>query len=215
MTTPTTTSEQSRQPQPWWVQAALFSVGATIFNCVILASARYPSEHWPMAAAIIVITAFATGICSDAIILFASHRLRIYRNAVLTKHNLDWETTDLATQRYRSLIMSISAALTLSYAAATWGTALYTFQWMAQLGNLPPITDTVHSAGLIALIAGASTITALLVLSFGMVGLVDRLSDPEKPVPSIIRGVYQIARFTTATNRQPLPSFILKLSRAT
>ena len=84
-------TEQSRQLQPWWVQAALLSAGATIVNCIILASARYPGEHWPMAAVTIVITVFATSFCTEIIILFTSHRLRSYRNAVFTKHNLDWE----------------------------------------------------------------------------------------------------------------------------
>ena len=90
MTTLTTKTERSRLPQPWWLQAAQLSVSATILNCIILASARYPGEHWPIAAATIVITAFATSFCTDIILLFISHRLRSYRNAVFTKHNLDW-----------------------------------------------------------------------------------------------------------------------------
>ena len=108
--------------------------------------------------------------------------------------------------------MAITVALTLSYAAAAWGAALYTYRWIAQLSNLPPIADTVHAAGLISLIAGASTVAALIIVAFGMVALVDRLIDPEKPLRSLIRGLYQIARFATATSRQPLPSFIFQLS---
>ena len=72
---------------------------------------------------------------------------------------------------------------------------------IAQLSNLPPIADTVHAAGLNSRIAGASTVAALIIVAFGMVALVDRLCDPEKPVPSLIRGVYQVAGFTTAASR--------------
>ena len=102
--------------------------------------------------------------------------------------------------------MAITVALTLSYAAAAWGAALYTFLWIAQLSNPPPIADTVQSSGLISLIAGASTVAALIIVAFGMVAVVDRLSGPEKPLPSPIRGLYQIARFTTANSRQPCPA---------
>ena len=214
MTTLTTKTERSRLPQPWWLQAAQLSVSATILNCIILASARYPGEHWPIAAATIVITAFATSFCTDIILLFISHRLRSYRNAVFTKHNLDWGETGSATQRDRSRIMAIRGILLLSYAAATWGAALYTFQWTAQLSNLPLITNTVHSTGLIALIAGASTVTALIIVAFGMVAVVDRLGDPAKPIPPIIHGIYKIAKSTSATSQQPVPSFIFQPSRA-
>lgn len=214
MTTLAMKTEQSRQLQPWWVQAALLSAGATIVNCIILASARYPGEYWPMAAVTIVITVFATSFCTEIIILFTSHRLRSYRNAVFTKHNLDWEKTDAATQRRRSPIMAITGILVLAYGVAIWGVALYIFQWTAQLSDLPPITDTVHSAGLIALIVGASTVTALIIVAFGMVALVDRLSDPAKPVPPIIHGLYKIAKSTSSTSRQPLPRFIFQPSRA-
>ena len=214
MTTLTTKPERSRLPQPWWFQAAQLSVGATILNCSILASARYPGEHWPMAAATTVITVFATSFCTDIIILFISHRLRSYRNAVFTKYNLDWAETASATQRDRSRIMAITGILILSYAAATWGAAFYTFQWTAQLSNLPPITNTVHSTGLIALIAGASTVTALIIVAFGMVAVVDRLGDPAKPIPPFIYGIYKIAKSTSATSQQPLPSFIFQRSRA-
>ncbi len=214
MTTPTMKTEQSRLPQPWWVQAAKLSVSATIFNCILLASARYPGEHWPIAAATIVITVFATSFCSEIIILFTSHRLRSYRNAVFTKHNLDWEKTDAATQRRRSPIMAITGILLLAYAAAIWGTALYTFQWTAQLSDLPPITNTVHSTGLIALIVGASMVTALIIGAFGMVALVDRLGDPAKPVPPVIHVIYKFAKSASATSQQPLPSFIFQPSRA-
>ncbi len=214
MTTLTTKTERSRLPKPWWLQAAQLSVSATILNCIILASARYPGEHWPLAAATIVITIFATSFCTDIIILFISHRLRSYRNAVFTKHNLDWIETGSATQRDRSRIMAIAGILLLSYAAATWGVALYTFQWTAQLSSLPPITNTVHSTGLIALIAGASTVTALIIAAFGLVALVDRLGDPAKPVPPVIYVIYKFAKSTSATSQQPLPSFIFRPSRA-
>ena len=214
MTAPTVKTEQSRQLQPWWGQAAKLSVSATILNCILLASARYPGEHWPMAAATIVITVFAISFCTEIIILFTSHRLRSYRNAVFTKHNLDREKTDAATQRNRSQVMAITVILVLLYAAAIWGAALYAFQWTAQLSDLPPITNTVHSAGLIALIAGASTVAALIIVAFGMVALVDRLSDPAKPVPPVIHVIYKFAKSASATSQQPLPSFIFQPSRA-
>ncbi len=214
MTAPTMKTEQSRQLQPWWVQAAKLSVSATILNCILLASARYPGEHWPMAAATIVITVFAISFCTEIIILFTSHRLRSYRNAVFTKHNLDREKTDAATQRNRSQVMAITVILVLLYAAAIWGAALYAFQWTAQLSDLPPITNTVHSAGLIALIAGASTVAALIIVAFGMVALVDRLGDPAKPAPPVIHVIYKFAKSASATSQQPLPSFIFQPSRA-
>ena len=214
MTTLTKKTERSRLPQPWWLQAARLSVSATVLNCIILASARYPGEHWPMAAATIVITFFATSFCTDIIILFTSHRLRSYRNAVFTKHNLDRGETGSATQRDRSRIMAISGILLLSYVAATWGAALYTFQWTAQFSNLPPITNSVHFTGLIALIAGASMVTALIIVAFGMVAVVDRLGDPAKTPPPVIHGIYKIAKYTSATSQQTLPSFIVQPSRA-
>ena len=110
--------------------------------------------------------------------------------------------------------MAITGILALAYVAAIWGVALYIFQWTAQLSDLPPVTDTVHSAGLIALIVGASTVTALIIVAFVMVALVDRLGDPAKPVPPIIHGLYKIAKSTSATSRQPLPRFIFQPSRA-
>ena len=214
MTTPTMKPERSRIPQPWWIQAAKLSISATIINCILLASARYPGEHWPIAAATIVITVFATSFCTEIIILFTSHGLRSYRNAVFTKHNLDWEKTNAATERHRGPIMAITGILVLSYVAAIWGAALYAFQWTAQLSDLPPITNTVHSTGLIALIVGASTVTALIIVAFSMVALVDRLGDPAKPIPPVIYVIYKFAKSTSATSRQPLPSFIFQPSRA-
>ena len=210
MTTSTMKTEQSHLPQPWWGQAAKLSVGATILNCIILASSRYPGEHWPMAAATIVITVFATNFCTDIIILFTSYRLRLYRNAVFTKHNLDWGKTDSAAQRHRSPIMVVTGILVLSYVAAIWGAALYTFHWTAQFSNLPPMTNTVHSAGLIALIAGAATVSALIIIAFGMVALVDRLSDPAKPILPVIHRIYKFAKSTSATSHQPFPIFIFQ-----
>ncbi len=214
MTTLTVKTEQSHLLQPWWVQAAKLSVSATILNCILLASVSYPGEHWPMAAATIVITAFATSFCTDIIILFASHRLRSYRNAVFTKHNLDWEKADAATQLHRSRIMAITAILALSYAAAIWGAALYSFQWTAQFTDLPPITNTVHSTGLIALVAGTSTVTALIIVAFAIVALVDRIGDPARPFSPVIYRIYKIAKSASATSQQPLPSFIFQPSRA-
>ena len=214
MTTPTIKTEQTRPPKPWWVQAAKLSVGATILNCIILASAQYPGEHWPLAAATIVTTVFAISFCTETIMIFTFHRLRSYRNAVFTKHNLNREKADAATQRHPSPIMAITVFLVLSYAAAVWGAALYTFQWTAQLSDLPPINNTVHSTGMIALIIGASMVSALIFFAFGMVALVDRLGDPARPVPPVIYGIYKIAKSTSATNQHPLPSFIFQPSQA-
>ena len=213
MTTPTLKTERSHLPQPWWVQAAKLSVSSTILSCVILVSAGYPGEHWPIAAATIVMTVFGASFCTEIAILFAFRRLRSYRNSVFRKHDLEWKETE--TQRRRVPVVAIAGSLMLSYAVAIWGAALYVFQWTAQLSNLPPMTNTVHSIGLIALIAGALTVATLIIVSFGMVALVDQLSDPAKPVPPVIRWIYNVAKFATAASQQPLPSFIFQPSRAT
>ena len=82
-----------------------------------------------------------------------------------------------------AIVVLGALAIGIEHAAATWGATFYTFQWTAQLSNLLPITNTVHSTGLIVLIAGASTVTALIIVAFGMVAVVDRLGDPAKPIP--------------------------------
>ncbi len=206
MTTPMPKNNRPRGPQAWWIQAAILSISSTILSCVILASAGYPGEHWPMAAATMVMTVFGASFCTELVVLFASRRMFSYRDAVFTKHDLEWKQTEATTAGRRSSAKAIAMVLFLSYPVAMWGTAIFAFQWTAQFSNLPPMNHAFYSGGLIALMVGASTIAAPIVFSFGMIALVDRLWDPAKPIPQVIRWIYTAAKFTGAANQRPRPS---------
>ena len=60
--------------------------------------------------------------------------------------------------------MAITVALTFSCAASAGRRPLH-LPMDSQLSNLPPIADTVHAAGLNSLIAGASTVAALIIVA--------------------------------------------------